>query len=84
MKMFLLKKWQHLIILRIKIISIYTFKRILSEINKLDNEENFDKEISYQFKRIVYKLNSTNIIGESKAIELLGVSLDEYYKENYY
>ena len=66
----------------LKIISIYTFKRILSEINKLDNEESFDKEISYQFKRIVYKLNSTNIIGESKAIELLGVSLDEYYKEN--
>ena len=39
-------------------------------------------EDSYQFKKLVYKLEIDNIISLNRACELLGVSADDYYSEN--
>ncbi len=39
-------------------------------------------EVSYQFKKIVYKLEADEIISLNKACELLGVCVDDYNKEN--
>lgn len=40
-------------------------------------------ESSAKFKQIVYKLEASQIISIGKACELLGITLDEYNKENY-
>ena len=41
--------------------------------------------MNFHCKKIVYKLEADEIISISKACELLGVSIDEYNKEdNYY
>ncbi len=37
-------------------------------------------EVSYQIKRLVYKLESSDIISLNKACELLGITHQEYEK----
>ena len=69
----------------LKIISEYLYKSLSIYIN-----QNIGKcdpnpiipEKSYQFKRIVYKLEASDIISINKACELLGVNIDEYNREN--
>ncbi len=39
-------------------------------------------EISFQFKKIVYKLEADEIISVNKACELLGFTIDEYNSED--
>ncbi len=76
------------IIYRLKdlcIISEYLYKRLNIIINKKIGKNDPDPiipEVSVQFKRIVHKLESDNIISLNKACELLGVSTDEYNTEN--
>ena len=49
-----------------------------------NDKKTIAKEVSYQFKKIVHKLEIDNIISLDKALELLGVSHDEYnIEENY-
>lgn len=76
------------IIYRLKdlnIISEYLYKNlnifINSKIGKNDpNPINVEK--SNQFKKSVYRLEANNIISENKAVELLGITLDEFRNEN--
>ena len=67
------------------IISDYLYKRIsifLSQnINKYDPEPILPEK-SYQFKKIVYKLEADNIISTGKACELLGISINDFNTEN--
>lgn len=78
------------IIYRLKdlnVISLYLFKKLRTLINKdngLLNKEYIEPEKTYQFKKHVYKLEVDNIISSSRACELLGVTYEEYTKENYY
>ena len=69
----------------LKIISEYLYKGLsifLSQkINKNDPKP-ITPETSYQFKRIVYKLEADGIISLNKACELLGVSVNEYNNED--
>ena len=79
------------IIYRLKdlnIISEYLYKNLnifLSQkIGKKDPKP-IESEKSYQFKKLIYKLEADEIISISKACELLGVTIDEYNNEtNYY
>lgn len=70
----------------LKIISEYTYKKLSASLSKNFGSKNEPLEIkpekSYQFKKIVYRLEADNIISVNKACELLGVSTDEYYDEN--
>lgn len=60
-----------------KKISIYLSQKIGK------NDPNpIEPEKTYQFKKLVYKLEADKIISLSKAAELLGVTLDEYTNEN--
>lgn len=72
----------------LNIISEYLYKNLsiyLSQKKLNKNDPNPIKpEISHQFKRLVYKLESNEIITLNKACELLGVSIDEYNKEDNY
>ena len=69
------------------IISDYLYKNMYIKINKTigkNDESPIAKEVSYQFRKIVHKLEIDNIISLDKALELLGVSHDEYnIEENY-
>lgn len=70
----------------LNIISEYLYKNIsifLSQkrLNK-DDPNPIIPEISHQFKRLVYKLETNEIITLNKACELLGVSIDEYNEED--
>ena len=71
----------------LNIISDYFYKNMCIKINKIidkNDKHPVSKEISYQFKKIVHKLQIDDIISLSKALELLGVSQDEYnIEENY-
>ena len=76
------------IIYRLKdlnIISEYLYKKlnifISQRIGKNDPKP-IQPEISYQFKRIVCKLEANEIISLNKACELLGVTTDEYNSED--
>lgn len=76
------------IIYRLKdlnIISEYLYKKIsifLSQrIGKNDPKPIFP-ENSYQFKKIVYKLEADEIISINKACELLGLTIDEYNNQD--
>ena len=77
------------IIYRLKdlnIISEYLYKRLSIEINTTitkNDPEPIRPECSNQFKKLVYQLDSKNIISLNKACELLGVSSYEYNRENY-
>lgn len=69
----------------LKIISEHVYKRwnIFISKNIGKNDPNPIKpEISYQFKKTVYKLEADNIISLSKACELLGVTINEYNSED--
>lgn len=77
------------IIYRLKdlnIISEYFYKNLsifLSQrIGKIDPKP-IQPEISFQFKKIVHKLEVDEIISLNKACELLGVTVDEYKNEDY-
>ena len=76
------------IIYRLKdlnIISEYLYKNLSAFLSQKigKNDKNpITPETSNQFKRIVHKLESDEIISLNKACELLGVSVDEYNKEN--
>lgn len=79
------------IIYRLKdlnIISDHLYKKyniFLSQHISKNDPNPIKPEISYQFKKSVYKLEAKEIISKTKACELLGVTLDEYNKEvNYY
>ena len=39
-------------------------------------------EQSYQFEKLVHKLETSNIISLNKACELLGISINEYYNQD--
>lgn len=70
----------------LNIISEYSFKNINIFFSKNGYKKHepypIDSEKSYQFKRIVHKLEVDNIISLNKACELLGVSIDEYNTED--
>lgn len=76
------------IIYRLKdldIISEYLYKRLSIFLNEHigKNDPNPIKpEKSYQFKKIVYKLEADGIISINKACELLGVTVNEYNNED--
>ena len=69
----------------LNIISEYLYKKIsifLSQrIGKIDPKP-IQPETSFQFKKIVYKLEADEIISVNKACELLGVTVDEYNNED--
>lgn len=69
----------------LNIITEYLYKKLsifLSQkIGKIDPNP-IQPEISYQFKKIVYKLEADEIISLNKACELLGVTVDEYNNED--
>lgn len=77
------------IIYRLKdlnVISEYLYKMLSIEINTVitkNDPEPIKPEYSNQFKKLVYQLDSKNIISLNKACELLGVSAYEYNSENY-
>ena len=69
----------------LKIISDNAYKELSIFINKnigKNDPKPISPEISYQFKRIVHKLESNDIISISKACELLGETLDDYNNED--
>lgn len=76
------------IIYRLKdlnIISEYLYKKLsifLSQQVGKNDPKPIEPEISYQFRRIIYRLESEKIISLNKACELLGVTQDEYNSEN--
>lgn len=68
------------------IISEYLYKNInifLSKNIGKNDPEPISPEKSYQFKKLVYKLEASKIINFKKACELLGISEDEYYNQDY-
>lgn len=76
------------IIYRLKdlnIISEYLYKKLsifLSQRIGKNDPDPIQPEKSYQFKRIIHKLESDKIISLNKACELLGVTIDEYNNED--
>ena len=76
------------IIYRLKelnIISEYLFKKLSITLSQNKSKQSFTsipKETSYQFQKLVHKLETDEIISLNKACELLGVSIDEYNQEN--
>ena len=77
------------IIYRLKdldIISEYLYKKLsiyLSQRIGKNDRDPIEPEISYEYKKTVYKLEADEIISVNKACELLGVTEDEYNSENY-
>lgn len=76
------------IIYRLKdlnIISEYLYKKLsifLSQRIGKNDPKPIPPEISFQFKKIVYKLEADEIISVNKACELLGFTIDEYNSED--
>ena len=70
----------------LNVISEYLFKSLNIFFSKqgYKKEEPYPREVekSYQFKRIVHKLEADNIISLNRACELLGVSIDEFNDED--
>lgn len=70
----------------LNIISEYLFKKInisfSSKGYKKHEPDPIDPEKSYQFKRLVHKLEVDNIISLNRACELLGITIDEYNNED--
>lgn len=69
----------------LNIISEYLYKKLsifLSQRIGKNDPKPIQPEISYQFKKIVYKLEADEIISVNKACELLGVTVDEYNSED--
>ena len=59
----------------------HNFDYLSQKIGKNDPKP-IQPEKSFQFKKIVYKLEANEIISLNKACELLGVTIDEYNSEN--
>jgi hypothetical protein len=59
-------------------------KNIVNKKFKNNDPVIINPEISYQFKKIVCKLESSDIITIGRACELLGITVDEYLYENSY
>ena len=69
----------------LNIISEYLYKKLsifLSQRIGKNDPNPIQPEISYQFKKIVYKLEADEIISVNKACELLGFTVDEYNNED--
>ncbi len=69
----------------LNIISEYLYKKLsifLSQRIGKNDPKPIQPEKSYQFKRIVYKLEADDIISLNKACELLGITTDEYNNED--
>ncbi len=69
----------------LNIISEYLYKKWMIIINKTIGKEDkkpIPTENSFQYKKLVHKLKSENIISISKACELLGVLENDYYEED--
>ena len=69
----------------LNIISEYLYKKLnifLSQRIGNNDPKPIQPETSFQFKKIVYKLEADEIISVNKACELLGVTVDEYNNED--
>lgn len=70
----------------LNIISEYLFKKINISFStkgyKKHEPDPIVPEKSYQFKRLVHKLEVDNIISLNRACELLGITVDEYNNED--
>lgn len=71
----------------LNVINDYLYRKLSIYINSKVLKKGKDPfpvkpEKSFQFERLVYKLQSNDIISVNKACELLGVSIDEYDKKN--
>ncbi len=70
----------------LNIISEYTYKNLCIKINKKYGKKNepilISPEKSYQFRKIVHRLETDNIISLNKACEFLGETINEYNNEN--
>ena len=69
----------------LNIISEYLYKKLsifLSQRIGKNDPKPIQPETSFQFKKIVYKLEADEIITLNKACELLGVTVDEYNNED--
>ena len=69
----------------LNIISEYLYKKLsifLSQRIGKNDPKPIQPEKSFQFKKIVYKLEADEIISINKACELLGVTADEYNNED--
>ena len=70
----------------LNIISEYTYKNLSIKINKFFGKKSepiyIKPEESYQFKKIVHKLETDSIISINKACEYLGITVNEYNNEN--
>lgn len=69
----------------LSIISEYLYKKLsifLSQRIGKNDPKPIQPETSFQFKKIVYKLEADEIISVNKACELLGVTVDEYSNED--
>lgn len=70
----------------LNIISEYLFKKINISFSSKGYKKHepypIDSEKSYQFKRLVHKLEVDNIISLNKACELLGMTIDDYNNED--
>ncbi len=70
----------------LNIISEYLYKKynisFSSKGYKKHEPDPIDPEKSYQFKRLVHKLEVNNIISLNKACELLEITIDEYNEED--
>lgn len=71
----------------LNIINEYLYKKLIIQINKSIGKNDpspIRPEVSYQFKKLVYKLEADNIISESKVNEYLGGSKYGNNRENNY
>lgn len=70
----------------LNIISDYLYRKITISFNSMGIRKKepieIDSEKTYQFNKLVHKLEVNNIISLNRACEFLGVSLDEYNKED--
>ena len=69
----------------LNIISEYLYKKfsiLLGQKIGKNDPNPIEPEKSYQYKKLVYKLEIDGIISLNKACELLGVTVDEYNKED--
>ncbi len=76
------------IIYRLKdlnIISSYLYRNLCIFLNQKIGKKDpkpIQPEISYQFKKMVHKLEADGIISLNKSCELLDLTVDEYNREN--
>lgn len=70
----------------LNIISEYLYRKMNITFSSMGMKKqepvSIDPEESYQFNKLVYKLEIDNIISLNRACELLGVSVDEYSTED--